>query len=70
MTKLKHIDLFVLDVEGHELEAIEGMRNTSIRPDIICVEHINIEADLTLIMKELGYRLDRVIHVNSYFVKE
>jgi FkbM family methyltransferase len=33
--------LFVLDVEGGELKAIEGMRNTEFWPLILCVEHPN-----------------------------
>jgi FkbM family methyltransferase len=37
----KEIDLFVLDVEGHELQAIDGMLDLDIKvlPKIFCIEH-------------------------------
>lgn len=35
-----NVDLFVLDVEGHELKALAGMGNTAILPKVICVEHV------------------------------
>jgi FkbM family methyltransferase len=38
------VDLFVLDVEGTEVEVIEGMRDTDVLPNIFCVEiHRNEE---------------------------
>lgn len=36
------IDLFVLDVEGAELKAIEGMQGTSYWPRAMCVEHTHV----------------------------
>ena len=39
------VDLFVLDVEGAELKAIQGMEGTSYWPRIICVEHTHVGID-------------------------
>ena len=36
--KLTQIDLFVLDVEDHELEVLEGMKGAEVLPDYMCIE--------------------------------
>ncbi len=35
---ISQVDLFVLDVEGHELDVIEGMQDCPVLPDVMCVE--------------------------------
>jgi len=66
---LKTIDLFTLDVEGHELEVIKTLKKCKTMPKVICVEHANVdESVLHSEMKTLGYVLDQKIAANSYFV--
>lgn len=36
------VDLFVLDVEGAELQAIKGMETTHFWPTVMCVEHTHV----------------------------
>lgn len=36
---IKKVDLFVLDVEAHELKVIEGMQGSDVWPGIFCIEH-------------------------------
>jgi FkbM family methyltransferase len=63
---LKPIDLFVLDVEGHELKVIEGMANTKYWPKVICVEHGHVALDK--IEKSLNvYKLDWSDGLNAVF---
>ncbi|MCF6303463.1 MAG: FkbM family methyltransferase, partial [Devosiaceae bacterium] len=63
---IKQVDLFVLDVEGHELAVLKGMKGSSVLPSIICAEHgqLGVEA-LRGPMEELGYVYDAQSHVNS-----
>jgi FkbM family methyltransferase len=67
------IDLFVLDVEGHELEVIDGMIGCHILPDVFVIEvgHITIE-QITEKLKCLkqSYKLDHISFVNAFFIKE
>ena len=67
---IKHVDLFVLDVEGHELSVIEGMVGCQVLPDIICVEigHLDF-LEIRRALEDLGYIYDITSHVNAYFIK-
>lgn len=69
--KIQHIDLMVLDVEGHELSVIEGMQGSKVLPDVICIEvgHLKLE-DIRTELKQLGYVYDISSHVNAFFVKQ
>lgn len=68
---INHIDLFVLDVEGHELSVIDGMMNCNILPSVFCVEigHIKQEA-ISSKLTALGYRYDTSSHANAFFIKK
>ncbi|OWF80734.1 hypothetical protein B4903_08675, partial [Yersinia frederiksenii] len=67
---VQHVDLFVLDVEGHELSVIEGMNGALVLPDIICIEigHLNFDR-IRSKLQELGYTYDISSHVNAFFIK-
>ena len=62
------IDLMVLDVEGHELEAIEGMEGSPVIPKIFCVEypHVGLET-LKKKLRPFGYTLDITNFNNAIF---
>jgi FkbM family methyltransferase len=62
--------LFVLDVEGFELEVIEGMKSISKDklPFVICVEYPIVGLDnLIKALGELEYDFDFVSYNNAYF---
>jgi FkbM family methyltransferase len=64
-----NVDLFVLDVEGHELAVIEGMSGSRRLPRIMCVEHTQVGlAPLEEKLRPLGYELHSSVHANSFFV--
>lgn len=67
---INYIDLLVLDVEGHELSVIEGMRNSLVLPDIICIEvgHLSFK-EIKTQLNLLGYTYDISSHVNAFFIK-
>ena len=65
------VDLFVLDVEGHEMEVLKGMRGSLVLPHVMCVEfgHIGVEK-LRAEMDALGYAFDRTSYANAYFIRK
>ncbi|MCG9082787.1 FkbM family methyltransferase [Laribacter hongkongensis] len=65
-----HVDLLVLDVEGHELSVIEGMRDCAVLPDLICIEvgHLDL-GEIRNGLATLGYTYDISSHVNAFFLK-
>ncbi|KKM80139.1 hypothetical protein LCGC14_1342890 [marine sediment metagenome] len=66
--QLEEIDLFSLDVEGFELQIVEGMKGSKIFPNVICLEHSISGIDkLTEMLSELGYHLDFISFNNAYF---
>ena len=67
-----HLDLFVLDVEGNELEVIEGMIDCDVLPDIFVIEtdHISVEqVQQKLQTLKSQYKYEFTSFVNSFFVK-
>ena len=69
--ELEEIDLFVLDVEGMELEVIEGMKGSSVLPKIMFVEHEHVGlVETARALGELGYRMDWNDFCNSAYILE
>lgn len=71
--KVTKCDLFVLDVEGNELNVIESMKkaNKSSLPKILVVEHGHLDKNKVIEeVKKLGYKYDISSYVNSYFIKD
>lgn len=64
------IDLMVLDVEGHELSVLKGMKRAKTMPRIFCVEYGQLGLDaITPALTELGYQLDCIQFVNSFWIR-
>lgn len=64
----KRIDLFVLDVEGHELSVIDGMSEAKVLPELFCVEHTQVDPEmLGQALDSLGYSFHSSLHVNSFY---
>ncbi|EPE97111.1 FkbM family methyltransferase [Rhizobium grahamii] len=69
-TGVEIIDLMVLDVEGHELSVLAGMKGHPILPHVMCVEFGHIGFDkLRATMDELGYDYDISSYANAFFVR-
>lgn len=67
---LERVDLFVLDVEGAELDVVAGMTGCPVLPEVICVEHGHLGIDrLRGAIEPLGYHYDGSRDVNSFFVR-
>lgn len=68
-SNIKSLDLFVLDVEGHELEVLKGITKTSMLPTVFCIEHGHLGDKIDHHLDRLGYRLDKKSHNNSFYLK-
>lgn len=69
--KINYVDLFVLDVEGHELSVIDGMIGSNVLPDVICIEFGHIGLGVVIDKLEpLGYVYDITSNANAFFVKK
>jgi FkbM family methyltransferase len=68
--QLARIDLMVLDVEGHELEVLEGFTGAAAFPRVLCVEHGHLGVPaVRAAVERHGYVFDATAHVNSFFVR-
>lgn len=68
--QFKKIDLFVLDVEGNELNVIDSMKGCKVLPEVFCVEHGNLDKEeVRRKVEDLGYRYHSESFVNSFFVR-
>ncbi len=70
LVPITKVDLMVLDVEGHELEVMNGMRGAPILPQVMCIEHgqLGIEA-IEKGMREMGYTFQLTSANNAYYKK-
>lgn len=69
---LQKIDLFILDVEGHEYDVIDGMKGADIFPDVFVIEHGHRspqEIQKKLSELPVKYVLDHTSFINSFFTK-
>lgn len=70
---IKKVDCFVLDVEGFELNVIDGMIDCDVLPNVFMIEYPHIGLDnLKNKLEEKFpnvYRFDKCFHNNAYFLK-
>lgn len=67
---IERLDLFVLDVEGHEFSVLNSMKNAKVLPKIFVVEHGQLNREKIIeTVKELGYIYDTSLYVNSFFIR-
>jgi len=62
------IDLFVLDVEGHELEALRGIV-PEILPKVFCIEHTHVGLENIKTILGKNYGLHSIHKHNAIFVQ-
>jgi len=70
------VDILVLDVEGHELEVLEGFKNSSVTPNVLCIEYPHICVGipgglkgLIPIVEGYGYNFNMFVNNDAYFSK-
>lgn len=69
---IKNIDLFVLDVEGHELDALQGILCIPERslPKVFCIEHSISGADAITNMLSPYYNYHSKHAHNAFYVRK
>jgi len=66
--KVDTVDLFILDVEGHEVEVMEGMLDCSVIPSVLCVEYVACDfKDIETLAKKMGYIFNFFSFNNAFF---
>jgi len=67
---VKVVDLFVLDVEGHEIKVINGMKDCDVLPEAFVIEygHVGFK-DLNDVVIGLRYKLMDKDSVNCFYQK-
>lgn len=65
------VDLFILDVEGHEVPALRGMIESPVLPRVIVVENNKTDMDEVYRMIDpLGYAVNGGCGANNFFVRK
>jgi len=68
---IQEVDLMVLDVEGHELQVIEGMVGSRAIPKVMCVEYsYSGLKEIGSALAGLGFKLDFTRFVNAYYSRD
>jgi FkbM family methyltransferase len=70
-SKLPSIDFMTIDVEGHELQALQGLSLGKWQPDVLILERNMHFPDpkIMRIMHGHGYILERTTGVNDWFIR-
>jgi FkbM family methyltransferase len=67
---IKHVDLFILDVEGVEPMILESMKECDVLPTHLFIEHEHIGLELCKeLTSQMGYRLDWNDFCNSMYIR-
>lgn len=67
--KSEFVDLFVLDIEGHELPVLNSLSKKMRLPTVFVIEHGHLgQEKLNQILSPLGYELDYTFANNSYYI--
>jgi FkbM family methyltransferase len=67
---LKHIDILSVDVEGWELEVLEGLDLATYRPRVMVIENLFRDKKYRAYMRSKGYRLWRCLRPNDIYTDE
>lgn len=64
------VDFLKVDVEGHEMQVLQGNDWNKYRPKIICIESNHIKEDWPKLLKESGYEEALFDGLNRYYLAE
>jgi len=66
--QVENIDFLSIDVEGWEIEVLQGLNLSKHRPKVILLENYIHEESYTKFMEKFNYRLDEIIEHNYVYV--
>jgi FkbM family methyltransferase len=67
---LTKIDIISLDIEGGELNCLYGLDLKKYNPSVLVVENVTNDIDIQNYLKTFGYKLDKKIHYNEFYVSK
>jgi FkbM family methyltransferase len=67
---IQHIDILSVDVEGWELEVLEGLDLAKYRPRVMVIENLFRDKKYRAYMRARGYRLWRCLRPNDIYANE
>jgi hypothetical protein len=70
MAGASHIDFMSIDVEGHELEVLDGFDLQRWRPRLLLIEDLLLHLRLHRYLTGQGYRWVRRTGINNWYVPE
>jgi FkbM family methyltransferase len=70
ISHLTKIDVISIDVEGGELNVMKGLNLEKYKPTLLVIENVFDNLDYLNYLKEHGYRLDKQIDYNQYYIRE
>lgn len=65
---LQNIDILSIDVEGHELEVIDGLSFEIYRPKVIVIENFGNKIEYQERLQGAGYKLDYQVEYNQIYI--
>lgn len=66
---IEHIDLLSIDVEGAELEVLQGANLAAIQPQLILLEDKHLYLAKHRFLKRSGYRLAQRLNRNCWYIR-
>ena len=67
---LTKIDIISLDIEGGELNCLYGLDLKKYNPSVLVVENVTNEPAIKNYLETFGYKLDKQIHYNQFYVSK
>lgn len=66
--KLQQVDAIIIDVEGFELDVFKGIRFDKIKPKLVIAENIPSNPEHYDYMLKHGYKLNKRIDINDFYI--
>lgn len=66
---LKSIDILLVDVEGWEIEVLEGFDLERFNPKVICLENYSASPEYVSYLRNRGYKLNRKEAQDDFYIK-
>lgn len=67
---VERVDYLSVDVEGRELDVLQGFEIVRWRPRLVIVENNNLYDELIAYFSAVGYTLARVVYQNMFFCRD
>lgn len=67
---VEQVDYLSVDVEGRELDVLQGFEIVRWRPRLVIVENNNLYDELIAYFSAVGYTLARVVYQNMFFCRD